>query len=73
MSMILRQSATFLACLVAVAAIYTPGAYGIGAPGAIHGGSLVELSLGLGLLLVLVMLWRRVGCRERIEGCRGHS
>ncbi|MFM8444448.1 MAG: NAD(P)(+) transhydrogenase (Re/Si-specific) subunit beta [Methylococcus sp.] len=37
------------ACLVAVAAIYTPGAYGIGAPGAIHGGSLVELSLGLAI------------------------
>ena len=37
------------ACLVAVAAVYTPGAYGIGAPGAIHGGSLVELSLGLAI------------------------
>jgi NAD(P) transhydrogenase subunit beta len=37
------------ACLVAVAAIYTPGAYGIGAPGAIHAISLVELSLGLAI------------------------
>ena len=37
------------ACLVAVAAVYTPGAYGIGAPGAIHGVSLVELSLGLAI------------------------
>ncbi|ATC33177.1 NAD(P)(+) transhydrogenase (Re/Si-specific) subunit beta [Caulobacter vibrioides] len=38
------------ACLVAVAAIYTPAAYGIvGADGAIHGGSLIELSLGLAI------------------------
>ncbi|MFN7304626.1 MAG: NAD(P)(+) transhydrogenase (Re/Si-specific) subunit beta, partial [Phenylobacterium sp.] len=37
------------ACLVAVAAIYTPGAYGIGAPGAIYAISLVELSLGLAI------------------------
>ena len=37
------------ACLVAVAAVYTPGAYGIGTPGAIHGVSLVELSLGLAI------------------------
>ena len=38
------------ACLVAVAAIHTPAAYGIlGADGAIHGGSLVELSLGLAI------------------------
>ncbi|ATC26185.1 NAD(P)(+) transhydrogenase (Re/Si-specific) subunit beta [Caulobacter vibrioides] len=38
------------ACLVAVAAIYTPGAYGIvGEDGAIHGASLIELSLGLAI------------------------
>jgi NAD(P) transhydrogenase subunit beta len=38
------------ACLVAVAAIYTPGAYGIvGADGAIHLNSLIELSLGLAI------------------------
>ncbi|PHY18232.1 NAD(P)(+) transhydrogenase (Re/Si-specific) subunit beta [Caulobacter sp. BP25] len=38
------------ACLVAVAAIYTPAAYGIvGEDGAIHGGSLIELSLGLAI------------------------
>ncbi len=37
------------ACLVAVAAIYTPGAYGIGAPGDIHMQSLIELSLGLAI------------------------
>ncbi|WP_300572856.1 NAD(P)(+) transhydrogenase (Re/Si-specific) subunit beta [Phenylobacterium sp.] len=37
------------ACLVAVAAIYTPEAYGIGVVGAIHGASLVELSLGLAI------------------------
>ncbi|ODT89251.1 NAD(P)(+) transhydrogenase (Re/Si-specific) subunit beta [Phenylobacterium sp. SCN 70-31] len=37
------------ACLVAVAAIYTPDAYGIGQPGAIHLVSLVELSLGLAI------------------------
>jgi len=37
------------ACLVAVAAIYTPTAYGIGEPGAIHMQSLIELSLGLAI------------------------
>ncbi|MFZ5730160.1 MAG: NAD(P)(+) transhydrogenase (Re/Si-specific) subunit beta, partial [Pseudomonadota bacterium] len=37
------------ACLVAVAAIYTPEAYGIGVAGAIHGASLIELSLGLAI------------------------
>ena len=38
------------ACLVAVAAIYTPGAYGIvGEDGAIHLNSLIELSLGLAI------------------------
>ncbi|WP_304190924.1 NAD(P)(+) transhydrogenase (Re/Si-specific) subunit beta [Phenylobacterium aquaticum] len=38
------------ACLVAVAAIYTPAAYGIlGANGQIHLNSLVELSLGLAI------------------------
>jgi NAD(P) transhydrogenase subunit beta len=37
------------ACLVAIAAIHTPEAYGIGAPGEIHLTSLVELSLGLAI------------------------
>ncbi|WP_333587625.1 NAD(P)(+) transhydrogenase (Re/Si-specific) subunit beta [Phenylobacterium sp.] len=37
------------ACLVAVAAIYTPEAYGIGVTGAIHTISLIELSLGLAI------------------------
>ena len=38
------------ACLVAVAAIYTPGAYGIvGEDGHIHLNSLIELSLGLAI------------------------
>jgi NAD(P) transhydrogenase subunit beta len=38
------------ACLVAVAAIYTPAAYGIvGADGHIHLNSLIELSLGLAI------------------------
>lgn len=38
------------ACLVAVAAIYTPAAYGIvGADGRIHLNSLIELSLGLAI------------------------
>jgi NAD(P) transhydrogenase subunit beta len=38
------------ACLVAVAAIYTPGAYGIvGADGHVHLNSLIELSLGLAI------------------------
>ena len=34
------------AVLVAAAALYAPQAFGIGAPGAIHTGSLVEMSLG---------------------------
>jgi len=38
------------ACLVAVAAIHTPSAYGIAAPdGSVHLNSLVELSLGLAI------------------------
>ena len=38
------------ACLVAVAAIYTPAAYGIvGEDGAVHLNSLIELSLGLAI------------------------
>ncbi|WP_309087305.1 NAD(P)(+) transhydrogenase (Re/Si-specific) subunit beta [Phenylobacterium sp.] len=37
------------ACLVAVAAIHTPEAYGIGVAGEIHGASLIELSLGLAI------------------------
>jgi NAD(P) transhydrogenase subunit beta len=37
------------ACLVAVAAIHTPEAYGIGSSGAIHVNSLIELSLGLAI------------------------
>jgi NAD(P) transhydrogenase subunit beta len=37
------------ACLVAVAAIYTPEAYGIGHGGQIHDISLIELSLGLAI------------------------
>jgi NAD(P) transhydrogenase subunit beta len=37
------------ACLVAVAAIHTPAAYGIGEVGAIHLNSLVELSVGLAI------------------------
>jgi len=38
------------ACLVAVAAIHTPAAYGIvGADGAVHLNSLIELSLGLAI------------------------
>jgi NAD(P) transhydrogenase subunit beta len=38
------------ACLVAVAAIYTPAAYGIlGADGQVHLNSLIELSLGLAI------------------------
>ncbi|MBW0149837.1 MAG: NAD(P)(+) transhydrogenase (Re/Si-specific) subunit beta [Phenylobacterium sp.] len=37
------------ACLVAVAAIYTPEAYGIGVAGEIHLISLIELSLGLAI------------------------
>lgn len=34
------------AVLVAAAAFYSPAAFGIGTPGAIHGASLVEMSLG---------------------------
>src|SRR5439155_22457933 len=34
------------AVLVAAAALYAPAAFGIGEPGAIHGGSLVEMSIG---------------------------
>jgi NAD(P) transhydrogenase subunit beta len=37
------------ACLVAVAAIHTPEAYGIGASGDVHMISLIELSLGLAI------------------------
>jgi NAD(P) transhydrogenase subunit beta len=37
------------ACLVAVAAIHTPAAYGIGEVGAIHVNSLIELSMGLAI------------------------
>ncbi|HEY8614927.1 NAD(P)(+) transhydrogenase (Re/Si-specific) subunit beta [Phenylobacterium sp.] len=37
------------ACLVAVAAIHTPEAYGIGSPGHVHLNSLIELSLGLAI------------------------
>ena len=38
------------ACLVAVAAIYTPAAYGIlGENGLVHNQSLIELSLGLAI------------------------
>jgi NAD(P) transhydrogenase subunit beta len=37
------------ACLVAVAAIYTPAAYGIAAPGGIKLESLIELSLGVAI------------------------
>jgi NAD(P) transhydrogenase subunit beta len=37
------------ACLVAVAAVHTPEAFGIGAPGQIHVISLVELALGLAI------------------------
>ena len=34
------------AVLVAAAALYSPEAYGIGEPGAIHAGSIIEMSLG---------------------------
>ena len=37
------------AVLVAAAALYAPGAFGIGAPGEIHGSSLVEMSLGVAI------------------------
>ena len=36
------------AVLVAAAAFYAPEAFGIGAPGAIHTASLIEMSLGRG-------------------------
>ncbi len=36
----------FAAVLVAAAALYAPQAFGIGEPGAIHGATLVEMSLG---------------------------
>ncbi|MEJ8573803.1 NAD(P)(+) transhydrogenase (Re/Si-specific) subunit beta [Microbaculum marinum] len=35
------------AVMVAAAALYAPAAFGIGAPGAIHGASLVEMSIGV--------------------------
>jgi NAD(P) transhydrogenase subunit beta len=37
------------AVLVAAAALYSPEAFGIGAPGAIHGQSLIEMSLGVAI------------------------
>jgi NAD(P) transhydrogenase subunit beta len=37
------------AVLVAAAALYAPRAFGIGAPGSIHHGSLVEMSLGVAI------------------------
>jgi NAD(P) transhydrogenase subunit beta len=37
------------AVLVAAGALYAPQAFGIGVPGDIHGGSLVEMSLGLAI------------------------
>ena len=37
------------AVLVAAGALYAPQAFGIGAPGSIHGASLVEMSLGLAI------------------------
>jgi len=37
------------AVLVAAAALYAPQAFGIGAPGQIHGASLVEMSLGVAI------------------------
>ncbi|MGI6244186.1 MAG: NAD(P)(+) transhydrogenase (Re/Si-specific) subunit beta [Pseudochelatococcus sp.] len=37
------------AVLVAAGALYAPRAFGIGAPGTIHGGSLVEMGLGLAI------------------------
>ena len=37
------------AVLVAAGALYAPQAFGIGVPGEIHGGSLVEMSLGLAI------------------------
>ena len=37
------------AVLVASAAFYNPAAYGIGSPGSIHAGSLIEMSLGVAI------------------------
>ena len=37
------------AVLVAAAALYAPEAFGIGTPGAIHGQSLIEMSLGVAI------------------------
>jgi len=37
------------AVLVAAAALYAPSAFGIGAPGEIHGASLIEMSLGVAI------------------------
>ncbi|MHA1559625.1 MAG: NAD(P)(+) transhydrogenase (Re/Si-specific) subunit beta [Alphaproteobacteria bacterium] len=37
------------AVLVAAAAFYAPGAFGIGVPGDIHGSSLIEMSLGVAI------------------------
>src|SRR6185295_18329092 len=37
------------AVFVAEAALYAPAAFGIGEPGAIHGASLVEMSLGVAI------------------------
>ena len=37
------------AVLVAAAALYDPGAFGIGTPGTIHGASLVEMSIGVAI------------------------
>src|SRR6266481_9706056 len=37
------------AVLVAASALYSPAAYGIGAPGAIHLQSLIEMSLGVAI------------------------
>ena len=37
------------AVLVAAAALYAPAAFGIGEPGAIHGASLVEMSIGVAI------------------------
>ena len=37
------------AVLVAAAALYAPAAFGIGEPGAIHGASLIEMSIGVAI------------------------
>ena len=37
------------AVLVAASALYAPAAFGIGVPGAIHGASLVEMSIGVAI------------------------